>query len=314
MMKGRMLVDGEDVFVKYGIFVEQYGYKALIQQPAFKKLDSTEWPEDDGEEVDLTAPVLDTKSLSMQFCMTDKMKAESFFHALSQGSYHTFKFADLQREYVLRMTSNGSMSSNIRLGNLTLTFSQDDCRIPSSPPMDEGVSGVRQHGYEIDGIDMSRFGAYVLDGTDDSIRKAANAKSNLSVSTQDRNGIVYDGKYMFFKSKDITLNLLINAAGIESFWDRWDALFASLMQPEHRIFYFDKDVAEYECYYKSNSVSRFDILGNGHVWCEFSVVLTFTSGRPQPMMALLSTEDGIIVFTEDGERAIDMSQSRKTAV
>lgn len=76
--QGKLLVDGEDAFLEYGIFVEQYGYKALIQMPSFKKLDSTEWPEFDGEEVDLTAPVLDTKTFNIQFCITNVRYAEDF--------------------------------------------------------------------------------------------------------------------------------------------------------------------------------------------------------------------------------------------
>ena len=43
-MVGKLFIDGLDAFSEYGIFVEQYGYKALVQMPSFKKLNSTEWP------------------------------------------------------------------------------------------------------------------------------------------------------------------------------------------------------------------------------------------------------------------------------
>lgn len=46
-MVGKLFIDGLDAFSEYGIFVEQYGYKALVQMPSFKKLNSTEWPEYD---------------------------------------------------------------------------------------------------------------------------------------------------------------------------------------------------------------------------------------------------------------------------
>ena len=62
-MVGKLFIDGLDAFSEYGIFVEQYGYKALVQMPSFKKLSSTEWPEYDGEEVDLSAP---------QMCIRDR--------------------------------------------------------------------------------------------------------------------------------------------------------------------------------------------------------------------------------------------------
>jgi len=299
--KGMMLVDGEDAYSEYGIFVQQYGYKALIQQPSFKKLTSTEWLEYDGEEVNLTAPVLDTKSFSISFCMMNKRYAEDFFDLLSNGAYHTFYFADLKRSYKLRMTSNGTFSSCIKMGNLALTFSQDDCSIPEAEPLDFGASSVKQYGYEIDEIDLSQFGANVLDGTDDNIRKAPSVRANLSVSTADKNGVVYDDANVFFKTKDVTLKLLIRAENIDEFWARWDALFCALMQPEARRFYFNDTTSEYECYYKSNSVTKFDILRNKHVWCEFSIVLTFTSSRPASSYMLLATEDDDWVITEESE-------------
>lgn len=302
IMRGKLLVDGLDVYVEYGIFVEQYGYKALIQQPSFKKLTSTEWPEYDGEEYDLTAPVLDTKSFSIQFCITNKRWAEDFFDYLTtNGAYHTFYFSDLKKTYKLRMTSNGSFSSNIKLGKLTLSFSQDDCVIPTAEPLAAGATNVKQDGYKIDEIDISRFGTYVLNGTDDAIRKAPSVRENLLVSTQDKSGVSYDDEEVFFKTKDVTLNLLINAPDIDAFWQRWDALFSLLMKPESRRFYFDDNMSTNECYYKSNSVSKFDILSNKHIWCEFSVVLTFTSCRPTILDMLLVTQDNDWVITEDVE-------------
>lgn len=312
--RGRLYIDGKDAFSYYGIFVEQYGYKALIQQPSFKKLTSTEWPELDGEEVDLTAPVLDTRSLSIQFCITDKRLTEDLFNALSQnGSYHLFVFSELKRSYNLRMTSNGSFSSNIKLGKLTLSFSQDDCTVPTGEPMDLGASGVKQRGYEIDDIDLSCYGVNILKGTDDAIRKAPSVRENLSVSTKDKDGVKYDSEEVHYKTKDVAFKLLIRADNINDFWKRWDALFCALMQPESRLFYFVEMEAEFECYYKSSSVSKFDILRNGHVWCEFTVTMTFLSCTTLLDM-VLATEDGIIVYTEDDEYAIDMEYHSGEAV
>ena len=86
-MVGKLFIDGLDAFSEYGIFVEQYGYKALVQMPSFKKLSSTEWPEYDGEEVDLSAPLLDSKTFSIPFCITDILSASDLFEVLSDGSY-----------------------------------------------------------------------------------------------------------------------------------------------------------------------------------------------------------------------------------
>lgn len=278
--EGKLFIDDRDALLIYGLFVEKGGYKSLIQMPSFKKIDSTEWPEYDGEEVDLTAPVLDSKTFSIQFCITDIDLAEILFDKLATGAYHTFAFTDLGgKTYKLRMTSNGSFSSFVKLGKLTVSFADDFPKIPTGDYYRYGKSDIRQSGYKLDGIDFSQFGSYVLRDSDNAVRKAPNVRPNLTVDTSSIAGVLYDDDYVTFKTKDVALKILINADSINEFWKRWNSLWAIVLQPEARSFYFPALGNEYECYYKSNSVSKFEILRNGHVWCEFSVVLTFTAGH-----------------------------------
>lgn len=290
-MKNLLFIDGKDAFTEYGVFVEQYGYKQLIQFASFKKIDTTDWPDVDGIEADLTDPKLDTRSLQIQFCITDTRYAEDLFDELSIGAYHIFEFRQLGKSYKLRMTSNGSFKSFIRLGKLTLTFSDDFPAVPTGTHYALGKSGIRQVGFEIDGIDISQFGSYVLDGSEDSIRKAANTKDNLKISSKASAGVIFDASSLRFKSKDVTLKLLIDAPNITEFWKRYDGLFAVILKPESRYFYYAQLGNEYECYYKSMSVSKFDILRSGKVWCEFSVTLVFSNYRPVGQYMLLAHED-----------------------
>lgn len=296
---GKLFVDGYDAMLEYGIFVEKGGYKQVVQMPSFKKLDTTEWEEFDGIEVDLLSPVLDTRQLQIQFCITNIRYAEDFFDDLATGAYHTFYFVELKKTYRLRMVSNGSFSSFVKLGKLTLTFADDFPAVPSGSPYQLGKSEIRQAGYEVDGVDFSQFGSYILKGSDDSIRKAANIRENLKIDVKSVAGISYDDEEVHFKSKDVTLKLLIDAEDIDEFWVRWNALFSILIQPEQRTFYFSALPAEYECYYKSNSVSKFEILRDGRIWCEFSVVLVFTAYHPESSWMLLATEDYDWVITEE---------------
>lgn len=302
--QGKLYIDGYDALTEYGIFVEKGGYKGVVQMPSFKSLDTTEWAEFDGIEVDLLSPVLDTRQFQIQFCITNVRYAEDLFDDLATGAYHTFFFVPLKKTIILRMVSNGSFSSFIKLGKLTLTFAVDFPSLPTGAYYQLGKSDVRQSGYEIDGIDFSQFGSYILKGSDDSIRKAANVRDALKIDVKSVSGISYDEEEVFFKSKDVTLKLLINASDIDEFWKRYNALFAILMQAESRYFYFDTLNAEYECYYKSETVSKFEILRNGRIWCEFSVVLTFISYRPESSWMLLATEDNDWVITEDGNARI----------
>lgn len=294
-MKNTLFIDGRDAFVEYGVFVEQNGHKQIVQFPAYKKVDTTDWPDEDGIEVDLLEPILDTRNLQIQFCTTNIRYAEDLFDELSIGAYHTFEFRDIKKTLRLRMTQNGSFSSFVKLGKLTLTFADDFPEMPTGESMSLDKTGIRQIGFELDGFDMSQFGAYVLNGTEDSIRKAADIKDNLKISTKDRNGVLYDSSRVRFKSKDITLKLLIDADNIEDFWKHYNGLFAVMLQPDARTFYYSALGNEYDCYYKSMTVSRFEILHTGKVWCEFSVVMTVINYRPVGQYMILAHEDSSLV-------------------
>lgn len=297
-----MIIDGLDAFTEYGVFVEKGDYKGVIQMPAFKKLDTTEWGEYDGEEVDLMSPVLDTRQFQLPLCITNVRYAEDLFNDLAEGAYHTFEFVELGKTYRLRMVQNGSFSLLVHKGKLTITLADDFPSVPTLPsglPYGLGQSEVRQSGYELDGTDFSQFGAYLAKGTDESIRKAANVRDNLKIDVKAVAGLRYDGAVVHFKTKDVTLKLLINAASMAEFWARYNALYSVLMQAEERVFYFAVLGGEYDCYYKSSNVSKFVLLGGGRVWCEFSVVLTLTSYRPESAYMLLATEDYDWVITED---------------
>lgn len=301
-MKNKLFIDGRDAFIEYGVFVEQNGFKQLIQFAAFKKIDTTDWPEEDGIEADLTEPKLDTRTLQIQFCITNTRYAEDLFDELSIGAYHTFEFREIKKTYRLRMTQNGSFSSLIKLGKLTLTFSDDFPVIPTGTHYDLDKSDIRQIGFEIDGIDFSQFGAYVLKGSEDNIRKSAGTKGNLKISTKNNAGVIYDSSAVSFKSKDVTLKLLIDAPDIDEFWTRYNGLFAVVLQPETRNFYYAALGNEYDCYYKSMSVSKFDILRSGKVWCEFSIALTFVNYRPVGQYMLLAHEDfALVEVLQNGE-------------
>jgi len=276
-MKGKLFIDGTDAYVKYGVFVEKQGLKGLVQMPAFKKLDAIMWPEHDGEEVDLTAPVLDAKAVQLPLVIVDAKRAELLFNDLSNGAYHEFRFVELNRPYRLRMTTNNAFSRNVKLGKITLSFSDDFPKVPTGSPYPNGKSGVTQSGYTLDGVDFSQFGAYVLDGTCTAVRKLPNVQSALSVSVPNVAGVTYDAEGVKFQSKDVAVSLLIKADTVAGFWRRYDSLFAALLKPDSHKFRCSEVKMEYDCHYKGCSISKFEILRQTRVWCEFTVTLTFTS-------------------------------------
>lgn len=67
---------------------------------------------------------------------------------------------------------------------------------------------------------------------------------------------------------------------------------------------------EYECFYKSCQVTKFDILNNGHVWCEFTLTLTFVADRPIETEWLLASEDMEWILTEENEDFVLLDKNR----
>lgn len=305
-LTGRIIIDGADAYTNYGVYVKNDGLNGLIAMPSFKAIDTYDWHEDDGVEADLSAPVLDGRQFQMSFWITDRAWAEDLFADLSNGAYHEFYFPLLQRTWILRLVSNGTFTNypGTSMSQITLTFAEDNPALPVMPsnmPLAYGASGISQNGYEIDGADLSQFGMWVTKGTDQTIFKAANVKDNLKVNLKYQQGIIYDPQNVRFKTRDITLHLHIKTSTVADFWRKWDALFATLMQSDERVFYFNTFGTYYNCYYKSCSVSKF-ILNEGMVWCDFSVVLTCLSFSVETEWMYLITEDGQYVITEDGAR------------
>lgn len=319
-MKEKLYIDGKDAYDEYGVFVEQYGYKALIQMPSFKNVTTTEWSESDGEEVDLIAPLLDSKKFGIQFCIVDVRGAGDLYELLSDGAYHVFEFVELGKAFKLRLVSNPNLSSFINLGRVTINFADDFPPIVpdesaeyeadeynhqlTEVPYDAAPEGFKQDGYMLDDIDFSRFGIYILDGTEDNLQKAPEVRENLAVKAKNVPGLKYDGEKVFYRAKDAQLKLFIHAAGIEEFWQRWYSFFAVLLKPELRKFYKDSTLEEFECYYKGCTVTKFDILTSGNIWCEFTLTLRFTACRPDGTYLVLATQDDETVITEEDEAMI----------
>lgn len=301
MRRGSLYIDGKDAFDEFGAFVEEGGYKALFQMPAFKKTDFNEWHEYDGAEYDLSAPVIDNRSISLPLCIVDIGLFGDLLTLLSDGSLHSFNFAEIALIMELRLSSNNSIKTLKRLGKITLSFIQDKPIAPLFAKYDYSGLLIKDQGYQIDGIDFGKMGVCVLEGTDESIIKAPNVRENLSRSSGTKAGTDYDNSEVRFKTKDVTMKLLILGDDIAQFKERWAMLFALLLQEGERTLYIDKFIEEYSCFYKSCTISKFKILGhNRHVWCEFSLVLTLTDCRPAKTDILLASEDSALITTEDG--------------
>lgn len=304
-MINRLFIDGNDAYLKYGVYVTSGGYNELVAFPPLKSVTSNDWQEEDGVEADLAAPVLNTREIQVKFAFSGIFSRFCAFLALlSDGSYHVFDCASIGRTFTLRMTQQPNLEVAKTLGTATIKFSDDfplkgyiyKAPVSEVTPSDD---------YAIDDTPLTDYGCRVLKGSLSEIMKPAQVKQNLLRNITTKTGAIYDPKRVTFKTKDVKLYCLMRAETLEELWRNYDALLFNLTQPEERLLTVSELEQEFPFYYKSCSVT--DFYPDGKIWLEFTLTLVFTgSFRLDDDDFVLATEDGIIVFTEDNENAIEM--------
>lgn len=290
-MNGEFKIDGINALSTYGVFILKGGYTQLLNLPKFKSIEVIEWLDSDGAEADLSSPVLDAKTFSIQFGFKELVSLNSFYDKLSDNAVHTFNFTELGKEYQLRMTTTSSLSSLIESGKLTLSFVIDNPTITNASPYAIDYTRVTQRNNYLDDIDLSRFGCWVLDGTLQSVKKAPQTKENIVINSKYAAGQTYIGfshtdeeeqvvNDVYYRSKDVSLKLLINARNLTEFWRCYNALFYRLSLAGIRKLRLSDATINYDCFYNGSQVTRFEICKSGTIWCEFDVVLKMLNMRP----------------------------------
>lgn len=304
MMTERLIIDGKDAFSEWGVIVVDQGYNDLVAMPPLKTLDSNDWQEEDGIEADLSAPVLNTKDITIQFAFSGLYnRFDDFVNHLADGAYHTFNCKSIGRTYVLRMTQMPNLTCAQYLGVFAIKFTNDyplkdyTYLAPSS-----SIAEVRD--FTLDDIPFTKYGCRICAGTLSSVKKAADVKTNLLRNITRKSGAIYDGAEVTYKSKDVKLVVHARATTLSALWRNMDALLYNLTQPGERTLYVAALEQEFPCVYKSCSVKAFY---PEDVWLDFELTLTFTRDfRSSADEMLLATEDGTLVFTEDEIYVIDL--------
>lgn len=316
-MTGQLYIDGTDAYASFGVFVTKGSYNNLVSFPPIKEPDKNDWPEEDGQEFDLTASVLNVSEVSIDFAFIDETGLGSFVTILSDMSYHDFQFNEIGRTYRLRLSSQGSYEICQGLEIAKFTFANDFPREEDYTYREPVNNILMPKGYEIDDKDLLDYGVLVLAGSNAEILKSPAVKKNLLRNFKYQDGAIYDGEVVKFQTKDVSLKCLMRANTIESFWRNRDALLYDLTRPSpkvddegyeysdtERIFYCEEFSEEYPCYYKSCQTN--DLLINDGIWWQFTLTLVFTSFRVEDTEYLLSSEAGELITTEDGEYYIDL--------
>lgn len=309
MMSGKLFVDGKDVYKQFGIYVPDGGWTSLIAFPPLKNYEQNDWQEEDGIEVDLSEPVLNTREVSLTFAISGVFsRYNNFIEMLSDGSYHIFNCAVIGRKYKLRLVSQSNREYAVTLGCETLKFADDfpfadyTYKAPSS-----GMTA--NDAYLIDGVQTTNYGLRVLQGSFAEVLKTAAVKQNMLRNLKTKSGAIYDGENVFYKAKDVKLMCLMRADTLTELWCNYDALLHDLIQPEERTLTVRELEQDFPFCYKSCQVSEF--YPDGRIWLKMTLTVTFTRDfRINEDGTILVCEDGTPVETEDGIYFIDLLLDR----
>lgn len=304
-MSRRLYLDGVDVYDTYGVYVMDSGSDgglcSLITYPQLKPFEQQDWPEEDGIEVDLSAPALDTRELSLSFAFSGMYNGyEEFVAMLSDGAYHVFDFADIGRKYTLRLISQSNCDYAINFGCETLRFADD---FPLSGYLYKAPAGIVTEcdDYLIDGKPVSAYSLFILQGSLSEIKKTPTVKQNMLCDIPTQSGVIYDSDRVLYQSKDVKLYCLMRAETIQQLWQNYDALLYDLVRPQERILSVKVIGKEFPCYYKSCLVTEF--FADGKIWLKFVLTLTLTRDlRLNGFVYLIAedTDEDIYIVLEDG--------------
>lgn len=306
MMEERLYIDDKDVYELYGVYVVKDGWNELIAYPPLKAVNSNDWQEEDGIEADLSDPKLNTKEGTLKVAYSGVFsRFIEFVELLADKGYHVFRSTTLNRTFTLRLTQVPNLDAYKALGFVTLTLA-NDYPLQSYTYQAPQSSIATCDDFLLDGKALTDYGCRILRGGISEIMKPADVKPALTRNISTVSGAQYDGRATVqFKSKDVKLNCLMRAATLAELWRNYDALLYDLTRPEERALYVSELERTFPCYYKSATVTQF--FPTDKIWLAFTLTLTLTRDfRLQGGDMVLATEEGIILFTEDGENAIDI--------
>lgn len=294
MTTGLTRLGNIDLYDTYGLIIADGGYESLISYPALKAVPFNDWPEENGLEVDLSTPVLDTKTVSIPFISYDYYKLRNFYNVLREGGYLTFNFLEIAYYSVmLRLTGQQGLilGEGTQQWRFNLTFSDDfPLRSYTYQSPNNSVTPT-DYNYKLDANYFSQYGIIILQGSNAELLKMPGIKQKLIRKYSDQPGILngsinqytIDNQDPRTQSKEVTLNLLITASTLTLFWRNYKSFLYDLKRPGIR-YLNTSPVLPFlqECFYKRSTVHRF-LFDGGRVWCHFSLTLEFNNFRMDNM-------------------------------
>lgn len=273
-----------DVYTQFGVYLNEDCLKEVVNMPSYRtsSIQTKSWAEYDGIDVDISEPVLDARTIKLQFhCSRSHSGSDSataFVDYLVQKTYYRFFFAIIQYNIILRYVSSQSLVWNSAFDTFTLTFAVDNPTVADTSPSEPtSLQGT----LKMDNSYFASFGCMELKGTKAAFNKLEAVKERLKVSRDTIDGVWYDedgtNKIQY---PDIAIPLHMRPSSITHFWSNWNGLFTGLTKfnlDGQAIRVISDGVKDVECYYKKCAVNKFKMLNDGSVWVDFTLTFAVIS-------------------------------------
>ena len=276
---GRLYINREDVWDEVYACAAFGGFDELIAFPPLKTPPANDWHEERGFDPDLSAPVLDTREVTLHLSATDEED-----YAVTLGMLHKKPVVDVRapsigRSWSLRFVAPTDSAHSSTFG---LKFADDTPMqgYTYQPPNAEKerewiLSTSRRDKFVITESPKRSFadyGARVLGDVDDEMERRNEVKTGLLRKFSTKPGAFYDKAAMFCeKGGDRQVRLLMRADTLAELWRNYDALLFDLIRPGARRY------RNAPFYYSSCRVDKF-IPDEPRPWLQFTLTLTFYAG------------------------------------
>ena len=258
------------------------GFDELIAFPPLKTPPANDWHEERGFDPDLSAPVLDTREVTLRLAATDAEDYGYTLRLLAETPVAEVRAPSIGRSWSLRFIAPTDSAHSSTFG---LKFADDTPMqgYTYQPPNAEKerewiLSTSRRDDFVITESPKRSFadyGARVLGDVVDEMERRNEVKTGLLRKFSTKPGAFYDKAALFCeKGGDRQVRLLMRADTLADLWRNYDALLFDLIRPGARQY------KEAPFYYSSCRVDKF-IPDEPRPWLQFTLTLTFYAGSSE---------------------------------
>ena len=240
---------------------------SLLSYPALKSLNKNDWAEESSSEYDLSAPQLSAKEITLQLLLPESLYP-NLVTPLSVRAYANYTFDFINLTYRLRLiglsktqVSGGYVTADIRLS--------DDLPLQGYTYQAPTLTTHNVEAY-IDSKNLTQYGITLLEGTQQELITAGNAKTPYTAQNSTMSGLIAADVPIYFQERTATLKCFMYLP-ITNFTKGYFALLYDLVRPGERTLNYQGK--SYKCIYKDGKITELYI-DDPLIWVKFDLQLT----------------------------------------